>query len=1086
MKRHQLTAHISLFALAMAVSLANAAPSYASYGLNTDDLAVQDKATPVDEPEEKQAENSDNTPPETTETAPEENTEEAAQSEGAVKEEATSEDEAAQDGEEAEKFIFTPADKAAIAKAWGYDNTDLEIDPNVRFGILPNGMRYALRHNETPAKTAVMRMMIELGSVDEAENERGLAHFIEHMAFNGTENVEEGEMIKMLERLGLSFGADTNASTGAFYTKYMLDLPNVRESTINQSLFLLREVADKVSFDPEAVDRERGIILSEMRTRNNYQSQWIDDMTEFFSPDLRSTQRKTIGTKEVLENAPAERMKNLYERYYTPGRTVFVMAGDFDVDEMEQKIARTFHDWQASYGEQPKTERGTINLKRRNKGKTYVHPAITEALLLVNYAPYEKKPDSMAQREKIVALSIAENIVNRRLSRLSREMDPPFLSAQLISSNEDEVAQVSGGAVSSSDGEWEKGLQAFEQELRRALEFGFTNSEMEEHLANMEKAYIDQLGGGDTRRNSELAGQILSFAEDGQLVTTPDNQMARFQELKAKLTPEMLHELFIENYAFVTKPLFHLASKSEVKKGGKAMVKAWKKSRKIAVAPMEESEIREFAYQNFGKPGTITKDETIEGFDIRTMRFDNGVMLNLKKTDFEKDRVIISLRVDGGHQLRTKDDPLSTVMMNMFARGGLEEHTLDNMLSIMAGRSVSFSFGAGEDYFGSYLITTPGDLDMQLKILAAYLTHPGYREEAVQQFRNILPNYYAGLSATPQSAISSNLGRILSDNDPRYSLPEQSDYEQLDFAKLKNVIGDRLSHGAIEIGIVGDFVEEDAIKFVAETFGALPQREEKMRDYTAQLDRTFTQNKGPWVLPHQGEEDQAIISYFWPTTDNKDFGKVTQLELLAETLQLKVTEKIREELSASYSPAASSYNSGIYPGYGYIRITVNTRYEDIKIVSKAIYDIAREMSAPIEAKNEEEKQEAMEKVISSDEITRAKAPIIENLDNNLRENSAWIQLVDSAQSDLQEINRYRASEMAFGAIQQGELITQANLYLNPDNAVIIETVHESHMGEHDGIYNGGEEQAESLEPGTNAAEDSQKSPKETPEEKGEE
>lgn len=228
MKRHQLTAHISLFALAMAVSLANAAPSYASYGLNTDDLAVQDKATPVDEPEEKQAENSDNTPPETTETAPEENTEEAAQSEGAVKEEATSEDEAAQDGEEAEKFIFTPADKAAIAKAWGYDNTDLEIDPNVRFGILPNGMRYALRHNETPAKTAVMRMMIELGSVDEAENERGLAHFIEHMAFNGTENVEEGEMIKMLERLGLSFGADTNASTGAFYTKYMLDLPNVR------------------------------------------------------------------------------------------------------------------------------------------------------------------------------------------------------------------------------------------------------------------------------------------------------------------------------------------------------------------------------------------------------------------------------------------------------------------------------------------------------------------------------------------------------------------------------------------------------------------------------------------------------------------------------------------------------------------------------------------------------------------------------------------------------------------------------------------------------------------------------------------
>ncbi|MGQ3230727.1 MAG: M16 family metallopeptidase, partial [Blastomonas fulva] len=158
-------------------------------------------------------------------------------------------------------------DEAAIAAAWHYAGSDLTADPAIRFGVLPNGMRYAIRHNSTPATTAVMRLMIDVGSTAEAEDERGLAHFIEHMAFNGTTNVPEGEMIKILERLGLAFGADTNAFTSYDQTGYLLDLPNVNAETVDTALYLLRETASEISFAPEAIERERGVILSELRTR---------------------------------------------------------------------------------------------------------------------------------------------------------------------------------------------------------------------------------------------------------------------------------------------------------------------------------------------------------------------------------------------------------------------------------------------------------------------------------------------------------------------------------------------------------------------------------------------------------------------------------------------------------------------------------------------------------------------------------------------------------------------------------------------------------------------------------------------------
>ena len=231
------------------------------------------------------------------------------------------------------------------AALWPHEASDLEPDPDVRYGVLENGMRYAVMQNDTPSGTGAVRLRFDVGSMAEADDQQGLAHFTEHMIFNGSENVEEGEMIRILERHGLAFGPDTNAYTSFDETVYQLDLPAVDEETLDTAFFLMRETASNVAFDAEAIDRERGVVLSELRVRNTYGYRYTTSLWSFLFPDAAFPARWPIGTAEVLQTAPRERFLDLYQRYYTPERAMFVFVGDVEPDEIVARIEDTFSDW---------------------------------------------------------------------------------------------------------------------------------------------------------------------------------------------------------------------------------------------------------------------------------------------------------------------------------------------------------------------------------------------------------------------------------------------------------------------------------------------------------------------------------------------------------------------------------------------------------------------------------------------------------------------------------------------------------------------------------------------------------------------
>ncbi len=271
----------------------------------------------------------------------------------------------------------------------------MKADPDIRFGALPNGMRYAIRRQTIPAGQAAVRLWFDAGALDETDAQQGLAHFLEHMAFNGSKAVPEGDMVKILERLGLAFGADTNASTGFDETIYKLDLPKTDDETVDTALMLLREAAGNLTLDPAAVDRERGVVLSEERASDTPSTRVFKAGLEFQLRGQRMPQRYPIGKVDVLQNAPASQIADFYRRFYRPERAVLVVAGDFDPAAMEAKIRARFGDWKAEGPAGVDPDLGKVE-PRKTEAKLVVEPGTRLNVQITWVRPPDLSRDSEA------------------------------------------------------------------------------------------------------------------------------------------------------------------------------------------------------------------------------------------------------------------------------------------------------------------------------------------------------------------------------------------------------------------------------------------------------------------------------------------------------------------------------------------------------------------------------------------------------------------------------------------------------------------------------------------------------------------
>ena len=904
---------------------------------------------------------------------------------------------------------------------WPFAKSDLPPDPDYRFGRLDNGMRYIIRPNGTPAGQGMVYFWVDAGSIAETEDERGYAHFIEHMAFNGSTRVPEGEMIKLLEREGLAFGPDTNASTNFDVTTYMLNLPRNDPALLDTALVLMRETASELTFGAEAVEREKGIVLSEKRVRDTFEYRDVVDNLAFLYPGARFADRMPIGTAESLQSATPAKLRGLYERLYRPENTAVIVVGDFDADLVEAEIRKHFESWRPA----PvvlAADPGPIAADHGGQADIYLDPALPEQVTVSRSGPALDRTDTKAFREKNVRRQLAYNIVNRRFQRLTRLDDPPFRSAGLGTGEVFDAGRTTNLVVNAPEGEWRSALAAAQAEYRRALEFGFTEAEVAEQVAALRNALENNAAGAATRSNNNFITGAITLLQDGQVPTAPESSLERFLEHLPEITPASVLAALKEELVPLDDPLIRFEGRTAPEGGAEALRAAWNEGMAAPLAAADSAALAEWGYTDFGAPGTVVSDTHEPVLGIRTIRFANGLRLNLKKTDLQRDRISVALNVDGGQMLNTRDNPIATAMASALPVGGLGKHTTDELQSILAGRSVGFGFGAGEETFAMSAQTTPRDLPLQLQLITAAITDAAYRPAGEAQYRRNIENFFASLTATPDNALANNLGGILSDGDPRFTMRPKQEYLALTFARLRQDIADRLAHGALELALIGDFDETQAIELVANTLGALPAREADFQPYANNRQRGFTADRSARTILHDGLSDQAIVRMTWPTRDDSDFGEVLRLELLERVMRLELNDKIREELGQTYTPSTNASESRTYPGYGTFTIAAPVDASQVDAAREAMLETVRALIA---------------KPVDEDTLLRARRPLLESYDNALKTNQGWMNLADRAQTEPERIERFAQARERLSALTAADVQAVAARYLTPEERLEI-------------------------------------------------
>ncbi len=919
----------------------------------------------------------------------------------------------------------TPAAMAPVdgqpSDPWGQTISDIPADPAVRFGTLSNGMKYAIMKNATPPNQAALRLRFDAGSLSETDAQKGLAHFLEHMAFNGSNNIPEGEMTRRLERLGLSFGGDTNAFTSFDQTAYTLNLPNTTDEVVETSLFVLRETASELLFDAEAVDAERGVIVGEERTRDTPGLRAIKAQFAFLAPGQRLADRFPIGDLNIIRNAPRDEFVDFYRKYYRPERATMIAVGDFDVDKMEAQIKAAFENWDNPAPDGPEPVMGDLQ-PRQTEARIFQEPGVQSSTQMFWTKPFVETGDTVAERSKFWTRMLGMAVLNRRLNELARAENPPFLGAG--AGYEELYGAAEGGTlnVAYNPGEWKRALETVEQEQRRLTQYGVTQPELDREITEIRTSLTAQVAAAATRQTPALAGTLLSAANDREVFSTPATNLEIFEATVAGLTPDTVNAAVRDAFTG-NGPLAFVSTPVPIEGGEAAITAALEASRQVAVTAPVVAEVMEWPYTSFGTPTQPSSQTEIADLGTTLVTFPNGVKLTVKPTTFTDEQILVNVRVGNGTLDLPKDGSVPAFAAGTaVTEGGLGKLTASQLEQIIAGDVVGASFSVGQDSYAYGGTTRPEDFDLQMQLLAAYFTDTGWRPEPFAVIKTSLPTQLDQIRATPGGALALDAFPMLSSGDRRFAvLPTKEQIAAAELSTLRQAIDTGIAQGPIEITVVGDVTVEAAIKAVGETFGALPARSAAVAPTADALVRRFpAPTPEPVQINHTGLPTQALAYVAWPTTDSiEDRKEGRTVSLLARVLQLRVTDKIREELGIAYSPGASAQSSTVFPDYGYAFVQAEVPPENLPQLFQTVDEVAASLrDAPIEA----------------DELNRARLSSVEGIRRSQAQNPYWLSNLSAVQAKPGDIDAIRTAISDLEAVTPADIQRVAQAYLKPDTA----------------------------------------------------
>lgn len=922
--------------------------------------------------------------------------------------------------------------------------SDLLPDPGIRFGVLPNGVRYAVMANREPRGRASLRLVVGAGSLDEKPDQQGLAHFLEHMAFKGSAHYPPGTLIETLQRMGMSFGADTNAETAQNFTKYQLELPDTKAATLGQGVQILGDYAGRLLLQEKQIDSERGVILSEKRDRDSIEYRTFVATWKFLLPDTIIPFRQPIGLSEVIESAKRDRFVDFYDTWYRPEKLTVIAVGDFDAAAVEGMIRSQFSGLRARAPARPEPPLGTVVSPLGLRVAYHAEPeAPATSVTLMTVFPYRHEPDTAAVRLRHLKRDLAVIMLNRRLEILSRREDAPFTQAEAFAGEELNYYRLAGLELTCKPTAWRRTLAEGEQELRRALEFGFQPEELAEAAANLRNELDQALQGEATRLSNKLSDDIADSVVEREVFTSPEQDEAFYVPALKGITVDDCRDALRQAWAGPGRDVF---VSGNVDFGPvvpeQAIGAAYRSSAAQPVERPARIGSEAFPYTNFGPKGRVVSEKTIGDLGVTEVVFANGVRLDLKRTEFEAGRVHVNVRTGGGLlSAPAATEPGIVELANQaFVSGGLGKLGFDEIQRVLAGKPVELKFAVDESAFTLKGSTDSEHVLLELQLLAAYLADPGYRPEALWTARKAIPEQYRQLDHTPEGLVQTRILRILADGDPRFGLAAQGDLMARNLDELRAWLTPQLA-GPMEVAIVGELDVNAAIDAVARTLGALPPRPWAVDRNPAagaanrsqglfssrlgpeppdRLDVHFPAKTSEYRFAVPTEIPRGLLLLVWPTTDAREVGVTRRLNILASIFSDRLRVRIRDEMSGAYSPEAFNEGSAVFPGYGSTQAYLTVDPPRADAIVRAVLAVAGDLE---------------KRGVTADELTRAKNPMLAEIQESERTNEYWLEVVlDRAQEEPWRLDWARTRRSDYAGITAAEVDALGARYLDPARA----------------------------------------------------
>ncbi len=918
-------------------------------------------------------------------------------------------------------FVFgTQAQERNIS---GRLTDEIPVDPDVRVGKLENGLTYYIRKNSKPEKKIEFRLVVNAGSILEDEDQLGLAHFTEHMAFNGSKNFQKNELVNYLQSIGVEFGADLNAYTSFDETVYMLPIPTEDPAVVQKGLQVLEDWAHQVSFTDEEIDKERGVVLEEWRLGRGASQRMRDHWFPIMFKNSHYAARLPIGTREVIENASYETVRQFYKDWYRPDLMAIIAVGDLELDTMEQMIQSQFN----------KIQKRTDSRERKifdvpDHEETYVAIArdkeapFTQIQLITKMAMEESK--TLFDFRKYLIYQLYNGMLGRRMNELKQSSDPPFIfggsgygSMVRSKSNYSSFAMVGENGI-------EKGLRALVVENQRVKQHGFTPGELDRYkkelLNGYEKAFKE-------RDKSESAGYAAEYVRSF-LTNEPIPGRTFEYEFANDMIPGItleevnaLADKWVKNtnrVVVITAP----DKEGVTIPGEDEVLKMLKSASSEDIAPYDDGVAGKALMETKPVAGKVIGAETIAEVGVTELKLSNGIKVVLKPTDFKNDEILMSAYSLGGHSIYADEDYYSaSYASNIISQSGVRSFSPTDLQKLFAGKTVRVSPYIAQLSEGFSGNAAPEDLEAMFQLIYLFFTDPRKDEKAFKSFKSRNVMLYENLMSNPQYYFQDQVSKIMNQNHPRGGgFPTVEDLEKIDFEKAYGIYQDRFSNaGDFVFFFVGNFEIEKITPLLNTYLASLPNtgRVETWKDLGIRSPKGVIDK-----VVKRGKDPKSFVSINY--TGDFEYSRLNNYHLssLGQVLNNRLIDIIREEKSGVYTVKASG-SGRLFPIANYFfGISFPCGPENVDKLVKATQG---------EIKNIKENgvsEEDVKEIKEAQRIDRAE---------NLKKNTYWLSQLRSAYYhgfELKELDQYNTM---VDNLTANDIKRAANTYLSGENKVKI-------------------------------------------------